>query len=144
MPSPIVLFGSCLCASVKYRVDGEPVTAVNCHCSMCRKAHGAAFRSGVIVKAATLVWLQGEDLVADYRSSPHMHRMFCRTCGSHLLGLSDQHPGIVGVALGTVDGDLPFSVTQHWNVASKASWFEITDDLPQYRLDPARGQVGRS
>jgi hypothetical protein len=84
-------------------------------------------------------WTQGEEQVADYRSSEQMHRMFCRTCGSHMVARSDAHPGIVGVALGTVDGDLPFSVAQHWNVASKASWFEITDSLPQYPIVPARG-----
>lgn len=30
-----------------------------------------------------------------------------------------------------------FGIAQHWNVASKASWFEITDDLPQHAVVPA-------
>jgi hypothetical protein len=136
MSSPISLAGSCLCGAVKYRIAGDLLTSVNCHCSMCRKAHGAAFRSGAIVKVSDFSWTQGEELVADYRSSEQMHRMFCRTCGSHMVGRSDKHPGIVSVAIGTVDGDLPLAPRQHWNVASKASWFEITDPLPQFPLVP--------
>ena len=117
--SAVTLSGSCLCGGVKYRVEGDLLTSVNCHCSMCRKAHGAAFRSGAVVKAQNFSWLQGEELVTDYRSSEQMHRMFCRTCGSH--------------------SDLPYGPKQHWNVASKAAWFEITDPLPQFAVVPHQG-----
>ena len=43
--------GSCLCGSVRFSVDGFCEKAANCHCSMCRKFHGAAF--------GTLVGVQG-------------------------------------------------------------------------------------
>ena len=138
MSSPVTLSGSCLCRGVGYRVAGDLLATVNCHCSMCRKAHGAAFRSGAIIKVQDFCWLQGENLVTDYRSSEQMHRLFCRICGSHMLARSDAHRGIVGVAIGTVDGDLPHGPQQHWNVASKASWFEITDPLPQFSTVPHR------
>ena len=138
MALAIALSGSCLCGGIKYRIAGDLLTSVNCHCSMCRKAHGSAFRSGAIVKVQDFSWTQGEELVADYRSSEHMHRMFCRTCGSHMLARSDTHPAIVSVAIGTVDSDLPVGPRQHWNVASKAAWFEITDQLPQFAVIPAR------
>jgi hypothetical protein len=136
MSLAIAFSGSCLCGGVKYRIAGDLLISVNCHCSMCRKAHGSAFRSGAIVKVQDFSWTQGEQLVADYRSSEQMHRMFCRTCGSHMVARSDVHPAIVSVAVGTVDGDLPLSPRQHWNVASKASWFEITDQLPQFAVVP--------
>ena len=36
--------GSCLCGTVRYEI-GAPFTAMlSCHCSMCRKHHGAPFR----------------------------------------------------------------------------------------------------
>jgi len=130
MSLAIALTGSCLCGGIKYRIAGDLLTSVNCHCSMCRKAHGAAFRPGALVKIQDFSWTQGEQLVTDYRSSEHMHRMFCRTCGSHLVARSDTHPAIVG--------DLPVGPRQHWNVASKASWFEITDQLPQFAVVPGR------
>jgi hypothetical protein len=52
--------GSCLCGSIKYQINGRLFDALNCHCTMCRKAHGAAFRSRATVKAVDFEWLQGE------------------------------------------------------------------------------------
>ena len=46
-----MLKGSCLCGSVRYEIDGPLDGAMNCHCSMCRKAHGAAFRSRAGIRA---------------------------------------------------------------------------------------------
>ena len=37
--------GSCLCGRVKYRINGALKRALNCHCSICHKAQGSAFRS---------------------------------------------------------------------------------------------------
>jgi hypothetical protein len=108
------LTGSCLCGAVRYRI------------------------SGALVQANGFEWTQGQDLIADYRSSTDMHRMFCRTCGSHLAARSDAHPAIVSIAAGTLDGAPSVRPTAHWNVASKASWFEITDALPQHAVLPPR------
>lgn len=47
-----MIHGSCLCGGIKYRITGPLTGARNCHCSMCRKAQGAAFRSRASVKAA--------------------------------------------------------------------------------------------
>lgn len=132
------LTGGCLCGGVRYRIAGEPFMAVNCHCSMCRRAHGAAFRSGAFVHAQNFAWTRGEDLLADYRSSAEIHRLFCKVCGSHVVARSDSHPAIVSVAVGTLDGAPPVRLAAHWNVASKAPWFEITDALPQHAVLPPR------
>ena len=35
--------GLCLCGSIKYAVDKIEPKMGHCHCSMCRKFHGAAF-----------------------------------------------------------------------------------------------------
>ena len=34
---------SCLCGSVTWEITTEPFQAFNCHCKLCRKAHGSAF-----------------------------------------------------------------------------------------------------
>ena len=69
-----MLRGSCLCGGVRYEVTGPLRGALNCHCSMCRKAHGAAFRSRAGVKVEDLRWVQGEDLLTWYETSPGTHR----------------------------------------------------------------------
>ncbi len=40
-----MLTGDCLCGGVKYQIEGKLSQALNCHCAMCRKAQGSAFRS---------------------------------------------------------------------------------------------------
>lgn len=40
------LQGSCLCGGVRYQINGPLTGALNCHCAMCRKAHGRLFEVG--------------------------------------------------------------------------------------------------
>jgi hypothetical protein len=58
-----VVRGSCLCGGVKYEITGPLMRSGHCHCSNCRKAHGAAFRSRARVHIEDFKWLQGEELV---------------------------------------------------------------------------------
>ena len=37
-----MLTGRCLCEAIQYEIEGELGTVVNCHCSKCRRWHGAA------------------------------------------------------------------------------------------------------
>jgi hypothetical protein len=98
---------------------------------MCRKAHGAAFRSRATLKAADFEWVQGEGCVTFYESSPGNHRGFCRVCGSPIVSKFDAHPNYLGLPLGALDDDPGIRPKVHMHVASKAPWFTITDDLPQ-------------
>ena len=45
--------GSCLCGGIRYVVHGPLGPVVHCHCSMCRKATGAAYRGRVAVPRKT-------------------------------------------------------------------------------------------
>lgn len=124
--------GSCLCKGIRYEVEGQFGRVVNCHCSMCRKATGAAFRTRVTVPAASFHWLGGEQLVARYESSPGETRTFCRVCGATLATFYADHPDEIGLPLGTLDDDPGVKPSAHVYVASKAPWFEIADELPQF------------
>jgi len=127
--------GSCLCGGVKYRINGALTRALNCHCSMCRKAQGAAFRSRARANAAEFEWVQGEDLVTFYESSAGNFRGFCRVCGSPIVSKFSDSP-YCGVPLGTLDDDPCVRPELHVHVESKAPWFTITDDLPQVPAGP--------
>jgi hypothetical protein len=127
-----VLRGSCLCGGVRYEVTGKLAGALNCHCAMCRKAHGAAFRSRAGVKAADFRWTEGEALVRWYETSPGTHRGFCRVCGAKLLSRFDFDLRGYGLPLGTLDDDPGVRPGMHVFTNHKAPWFEITDNLPQH------------
>jgi hypothetical protein len=128
--------GSCLCGGIRYEISGKLYDARNCHCSMCRKAQGAAFRSRATVRSADFHLLSGGDLLTFFQSSPGNHRGFCRVCGSPIVSKFDAHPSILGLPLGPLDDDPGVRPQMHVHVASKAPWFAITDDLPQFPEGP--------
>ncbi len=131
-----MITGSCLCGAIRYEIDGNIGPALNCHCSTCRKATGAAFRSRVAIPSENFRWIAGEDLLSRYVSSPGTTRTFCRVCGATLISMFDDHPKTLGLPMGTLDNDPGIRPSFHVFVGSKASWFEITDDLPQFDALP--------
>ncbi|MEM7215242.1 MAG: GFA family protein [Pseudomonadota bacterium] len=134
----MTLRGSCLCGQIKYQINGKLKNTLNCHCSMCRKAHGAVFRTRAEVLASDFEWLSGDNLVTSYESSPGEHRTFCSVCGSNLITRFDNSSDIYGFPLGTLDDDPGCSPSMHVFVGSKAAWHHITDDLPQWDEVPAK------
>jgi hypothetical protein len=132
------LRGSCLCGGIRYEIDGALGTALFCHCSMCRKAHGSAFRARAAVPRAAFRWTSGEALLARYESSPGTFRCFCSVCGSPLASFFADDPATVGLPLGALDGDPGVRPALHVHVASKAPWWEIADDLPRFDALPER------
>jgi hypothetical protein len=144
-----MVHGSCLCGGIKFAIDGPLLRPLNCHCSFCRKQHGAAFRSRARVRRSDFKWVQGEELVTYYEATPGYRRGFCRICGSPILNraephsrLAQNHPPTLaefGIALATLDDDPGVRPEGHIFVGSKAPWFEITDKLPQYPDYPPAG-----
>lgn len=140
--------GTCLCGGVAFEITGPLQSPLNCHCSQCRKQHGAAFRSRVRVAASDFRWLRGEELVKFYESARGYQRGFCRECGSPILNRAGPRwqapatfpdgPPQYGIALALLD-DPPARPQLHCFTDSKASWFDITDDLPQYPEYPPAG-----
>jgi len=130
--------GSCLCGEVTYEADSEIYYAHNCHCSRCRKATGAAYRSTVFIPAATFRYTSGAKLVKRYVPAADSYsNSFCSVCGSSLPG---QFPWdgreIVGLPMGTLDVNPGLGPERHCFVDSMAPWNEITDDLPQFDGPP--------
>lgn len=127
------LEGSCLCQSVKYRLtDAEIYPVSNCHCNNCRKAQAAAFGTYVAFHKGEFTWLQGEELVTHFESSPNTDRSFCSVCGSQLAAFDNKE--IRCITLGSVDGDPGIRPEMHIYISQKAPWYEISDSLPQFEL----------
>jgi hypothetical protein len=97
--------GSCLCGKVRYEIHGELTGVLNCHCSDCRKAHGAAFRTRGTVRSKDFVWISGEELISRYEAAPSEFRTFCGVCGANLVTEFRTKPEVYGFALGTLDTD---------------------------------------
>jgi hypothetical protein len=123
--------GSCLCGQVRFEASGFSEQAANCHCSMCRKFHGAAF--GTLVSVSNLKWLSGLSQLKDYVAPKGTIRTFCKECGSSLGFRVKGAPfEQLEIALSTFDDQIPVTIDAHIYTNNKASWHNITDNLPKY------------
>lgn len=98
--APVVLRGRCACRRVEYAVHALELEAAVCHCETCRRASGGAGMAWVNGDRATL---RTYGAVHSWRSSDHAMRQLCPQCGSQLFLLEDGEPGVVEVAVGTLD-----------------------------------------
>lgn len=106
----------------------------HCHCSMCRKFHGSAFATLGEAKTGKFRWVEGEDLLQSYKAGNGTVRRFCKVCGSSMtFAASDDAGQFIEFSLGTLDSEVTLRPDAHIYVGSKASWFDIHDDLPQYQ-----------
>lgn len=132
--------GSCLCGEVRWTVDDGAFTRMShCHCSICRKAHGAPFATCATAPRESFHWIEGESRVVRYVSSPGFERAFCGQCGSVVPDGSGSN---MFVPAGCLDDDPGLRPSVHIYVASKAPWHVIEDDLPRHDVyDDGSGPV---
>lgn len=81
---PRLLRGACLCGGVRLRALGPPMQMTLCHCSLCRRAVGAAFQTWTSFPLSRVYFTHWSDL-----RSNELWR-FCGRCGStiamHYIG----------------------------------------------------------
>ena len=131
------LTGKCFCGAVAYAVADEFVYALNCHCSNCRRTTGSAFKPLAGIERDKLAVTGGGDKLMIF-GEENGHDAHCRLCGSLLYSVV-REGAYVHVAMGTLVDDPTIRPTAHIFVGSKARWYEITDDLPQYHGHVAAG-----
>lgn len=128
--------GRCECGKVRFEADGPIEDFSHCHCSQCRRMHGAAYATFAGVARSGFRYLSGESDLTTYSSSASLDRVFCSTCGSNILVALLSEPEAIYLSMGAIDGDPPRPAGYHIFVGSKAAWHEITDDLEQHDTEP--------
>ncbi len=123
--------GGCLCGAIRYRVEFPTIWFAHCHCSMCRRAHGAAFVSYCGVPEAQFRIETGADMLVRYDSSPTAWRQFCRRCGSTLTFAGERWPGEVHVVVANLNGPLDREPAAHCYYDAKVPWVDAADHLPR-------------
>ncbi|MGK9168345.1 GFA family protein [Inquilinus limosus] len=126
-----VLTGKCYCGAVHYAVADAFLYAQNCHCSNCRRTTGSAFKPFAGIERGKLAVTEGADKLMIYGDET-ANNTHCRVCGSLLYSVV-RDGAYVHVAMGTLVDDPSIRPTAHIFVGSKAPWFTIADDLPQYQ-----------
>jgi len=77
--------GSCLCGAIAWTASGPFDLMAHCHCSMCRKAHGASFATAVGSPIGAFRFERGADLVVRFDSSQHSVRPSARAAALRRL-----------------------------------------------------------
>lgn len=122
---------TCLCGTVQWELTGAPDDAYHCHCSTCRKAHGAAFGSYYLMSESKFRWIEKGDTVRQFNSSPSVTRAFCTQCGSVVPAVDGE---TIYVPAGPHDDGA--AIDTHIFAASAAPWYDITDELTRYDAFP--------
>ncbi|MDH4106618.1 MAG: GFA family protein [Gammaproteobacteria bacterium] len=126
--------GSCLCGAIRYRFALPPIWVAHCHCTMCRRAQGAAFVTWVGTDGERFELMGDPGRLRTYRSSPAATRSFCGRCGTPLFFESTRWPGELHITLGSVDETTAARLQPqghvHW--ATRVPWIgDIHDGLPR-------------
>jgi hypothetical protein len=91
---------------------------------------GVAFKPFAGIERGKLRITQGADGLTIF-GEENANDTHCRRCGSLLYSVV-RDGAFVHVALGSLVDDPGIRPSKHIFVGSKAAWFTITDDLPQY------------
>lgn len=127
-----VYTGGCLCGGIQFRIEAELEPIQVCHCSQCRKAQGTPFATNTPVASTAFRLLSGAELLRSFESSPGKERVFCSRCGSPIYSRKETIPGVLRIRAGLINEALATKPVAHFHTASKATWWPITDDLPQF------------
>ena len=84
--------GSCLCGDVHFALTFPSKWVAHCHCSLCRRAHGAAFVTWVGMEDTRVAIDDPHSRLRWYASTPGAERGFCSRCGSTLFFRSATGP----------------------------------------------------
>ena len=127
--------GSCFCTAVQFEIDLPTLFCGHCHCSMCRRPHGASFVTWTAVPPTQLRLTQGEDQLQTYASSEHGRRQFCKHCGSQLFCFHTEPDGgppkLIDITLASLHGEIDRPPQVHFYYDSRATWTQVDDDLPK-------------
>ncbi len=133
--TPTSVAGACLCGTVRFTVTLPSKWCAHCHCSMCRRAHGAPYVTWLGVERSQLHIESGEDQLGRHRSSPAASRSFCRHCGSPLFFESARWAQEVHIARAAIEAEIDRLPQAHVFFSDKAAWL----DLHREATVPKRG-----
>ncbi|MDD2802121.1 MAG: GFA family protein [Methylococcales bacterium] len=122
--------GSCLCGAIAYEIDSIDMPAAHCHCRTCQKAHAAPFASTAGVMKKHFRWLQGEEKLSSFESSPGKLRYFCSVCGSHLVAERVNQPHVI-LRIATLDDDPGVTPKAHIWTSHDVPWLAY-QGIPTY------------
>ncbi|MBL8287327.1 MAG: GFA family protein [Rubrivivax sp.] len=136
MNAASVVRGSCLCGSVRFSAELPTKWVAHCHCTFCRRAHGAPFVTWAGFASSAFALEPGSLQPGWYESSPGARRAHCPRCGTPMLFESARWPGEVHVARALIEAPLDKEPGAHVFYETHVPWLQVQDALPK-KVSPA-------
>lgn len=125
------LHATCYCGAVELEVDDAFVSAFYCHCSRCRRQSGSAFSALGCIEVEKFSITRGAEAVLRSPETADGHGAVCAHCHARLYAIVRARR-YVHLPLGILTDTPSIRPSVHIYVGSKAPWYTICDDLPQY------------
>lgn len=125
------LEGQCSCGEVRFNVENDFEYAFYCHCSRCRLRTGSAFAAIAGIALDKVQITAGRESLEIEGECSEGYGARCSRCHAFLFA-AVRNRQYMHVSLGVLAGTPNRVPDQHIYVGSKAPWYRITDDLPQY------------
>ncbi|MEZ5465878.1 MAG: GFA family protein [Lysobacteraceae bacterium] len=117
----------CFCQAIGVTATLPSKWVAHCHCSMCRRAHGAAFVTWAGFQDDNCRIDDPEGQLTWFESSPGAERGFCARCGSTLLFRSQRWAGELHVVVANFDESLDRAPQAHVFWDSHVDWVALDD-----------------
>ena len=132
-----VFSGSCLCGSVSFKSQLEPLRTFNCHCEDCRKSSGAPFLTNIFVKENDVKIIGQLSSYKHLSDSGHkLTKKFCAICGCQMFSLNEGRPGLIRIHAGTINElDIIKPQGDVW-VSQKIPSIILDNQLKQHEKNP--------
>jgi hypothetical protein len=103
----------------------------HCHCSLCRRAHGAAFVTWAGFEQAQVRIDDPEQLLRWYHSTAEGERGFCSRCASTLFFRGTRWPGELHLVLANFLDPVDRAPQAHVYYDTHVPWYQVDDALPK-------------
>jgi hypothetical protein len=122
--------GGCLCGAVRYRLAGEPLSSIVCHCATCRKISAAPMLAWLTLPRVQFEFLMGSPQI--YLSSRDVVRRFCGQCGTPLTYENGSSPNTIDITTASLDDPNAFPPSMEVWLEHRLDWQPINENLGQF------------
>jgi hypothetical protein len=138
----MMIAGGCLCGRVRYRIDGEALFSLHCHCRDCQRASGTGHVPVMgILRAALTVSGEPKSYATVGASKHKAIRHFCPDCGSLLFGEPEAVPHIMTIYAGSLDDPGVFKPREAQFTYARQPWDIGAEPLPEFPMAAPRPEI---
>ncbi len=133
----MVIEGGCYCGALRYRAEGEPIFAGQCHCRECQYITGGNPNVIMAMPMDGFAYTKGEPQhFARSDIDNPVTREFCGKCGTAIGTQTPNMPGAMILKVGTMDDPSVFQPQMAIFTVDKQSFHHIPEGLPAFERVP--------